>query len=150
MAEIMAEEKKMNPYAGPLPKAAVETQPYWDGLRGHKLLLPRCRSCSRPHFYPRSFCPHCGARDLEWFQASGKGRLHTFVINHRPPPYLKDGPYVIAVVELEEGPRMMTNLVDAPADPGKIACDSPVEIVFDAVTPEVTLPRFRLVQEASR
>jgi uncharacterized OB-fold protein len=110
-------------------------------------MLPRCLACAKPHFYPRPFCPHCGGRNLEWFQATGRGRLYSFVINHRPPPYREDGPYVIAVVELEEGPRMMTNLVGTPADPARIACDAPVEIEFQPVTAEVTLPAFRLRQE---
>ncbi len=109
-------------------------------------MLPRCLACAKAHFYPRAFCPHCGGRDLEWFQAAGRGRLYSFVINHRPPPYMNGGPYVIAVVELDEGPRMMSNLVGTPADPARIACDLPVHIEFEQVNDDVTLPRFRLRQ----
>jgi uncharacterized OB-fold protein len=138
----------MSDYAGPLPKATPETKPYWDGLRARKLMLPRCPACGRAHFFPRPFCPHCGGRKVEWFEASGKGRLYTFVINHRPPPYLPKDPYVIAVIELDEGPRLMSNLVGVDPDPAKIRCDARVEIEYDDVTPEVTLPRFRLAEGA--
>jgi uncharacterized OB-fold protein len=134
----------MSDYAGPLPKATPETKPYWEGLRQKKLMLPRCTACTKAHFYPRPFCPHCGGRKIEWFQASGKGKLFTFVINHRPPPSMGKEPYVIAVIELDEGPRLMSNLVGVAPDPEKIRCDSPVEIEYVAVTPEVTLPKFRL------
>lgn len=138
----------MSEYAGPLPKATTETKPYWDGLKEKKLMLPRCAACGKAHFYPRVFCPHCGGRKLEWFQASGKGKLHTFVINHRPPPTMGTDPYVIAVIELDEGPRLMSNLIGIAPDPEKIRCDMPVEIEYDAVTPEVTLPKFRPVGAA--
>ena len=133
-------------YAGPLPKPTPDSKPYWDALRENKLMLPRCTECGKAHFYPRHICPYCGSRKVEWFQASGKGKLYSFVINHRPPPWMKTkDPYVIAVIELDEGPRLMSNLVGVAPDPALIRCDSPVAIEYDAVTPEVTLPRFRLV-----
>ncbi len=132
----------MADYKGPLPKATPETQPFWDGLKEGKLMIQRCRGCG-PYFYPRPFCPSCFSWDVEWFQASGKGRLYSFVINHRPPPYMGEEPFVIAVVELDEGPRMMTNLIDVEPDPAKVRCDMPVQIAFVKVTDEVTLPKFR-------
>ena len=127
----------------PLPKPTPESQPYWDGLRQRKLVLPQCIDCAKPHFYPRIVCPHCGSRRLEWRHANGRGTLYSFVINHRPPAWRKQVPYVIAVVELDEGPRMMSNLIGIPPDPALIRCDMPVEIVFDDVTPVVTLPQFK-------
>ncbi|MFM9887099.1 MAG: Zn-ribbon domain-containing OB-fold protein [Burkholderiales bacterium] len=127
----------------PLPKPTPESQPYWDALKQRKLVLPLCIDCTKPHFYPRVVCPHCGSRRLEWRDASGRGTLYSFVINHRPPAWRKQEPYVIAVVELDEGPRMMTNLIGIPPDPALIRCDMPVEIVYEDVTPVVTLPQFR-------
>ena len=106
-------------------------------------MIQRCRDCQRAYFYPRPFCPRCFSFDVEWFEASGKGKLYSFVINHRPPPGFEPEPYVIAVVELEEGPRMMTNLIDIEPDPDKIKCDIPVQIHYDDVTEEITLPKFR-------
>jgi uncharacterized OB-fold protein len=128
-----------------LPRPTPETKPYWDGAKEHRLMLPWCRSCGRAHFYPRSCCPHCFSFDLEWRQASGAGKLHTFVINHKPARgFEAKCPYVIAVVELAEGPRMMSNLVmDETPTPENVWIDMDLEVVFDDITPEVTLPKFR-------
>lgn len=127
----------------PLPTPTPETQPYWDALREHKLLIQRCTDCVKAYFYPRPFCPTCFSKNVEWFEASGKGTLYSFVINHRPAPGFGPDPYVIAVVELEEGGRMMSNLVGIDADPDKIHCDMPLEIVYLDVNDQVTLPQFR-------
>jgi uncharacterized OB-fold protein len=127
----------------PLPSPTPETKPYWDALKEHKLLIQRCQDCEKAYFYPRPFCPLCFSKNVEWFEASGKGTLYSFVINHRPAPGFGPDPYVIAVVELEEGPRMMSNLIDIDADPDKVHCDMAVEIAYLDVTDEVTLPQFR-------
>ena len=102
----------MSEYTGPLPVPTPETRPFWEATRRHELLLQRCRACGRHHFYPRGACPHCLSADLEWQRVSGRGSLHTFTVVHRgarnfPLP----SPYVLAVVELEAGPRLMTNLI---------------------------------------
>ena len=132
----------MADYKGPLPQATPETQQYFDGLKAHKMMIQRCRECG-PYFYPRPFCPSCFSWNVEWFEASGKGKLYSFVINHRPPPWMGTDPFVIAVVELEEGPRLMSNLVGIDPDPDKIKCDMPVVVEYKDVTEEVTLPMFR-------
>ena len=133
----------MAEYTGALPTPTPETKPYWDALKEHRLLIQRCKECRRAYFYPRPFCPRCFSFNVEWFEASGHGKLYSFVINHRPAPGFGPEPYVIAVVELDEGPRMMTNLIDVEPDPDKISCDMPVRIVYEDVTAEVTLPKFR-------
>jgi uncharacterized protein len=133
-------------YTGPLPKPTPETQPFWDAVRRRQLLIQRCTACDRHYFYPRPLCPHCLSRDVEWVAASGRGRLHTFVINHRPPRnFPLPAPCIVAIVELEEGPRLMTNLVGVDPDPQQLRCDMAVEVVFDDVTADITLPRFRPV-----
>jgi uncharacterized OB-fold protein len=130
----------------PLPVPTPETAPYWEGLKQHELRIQRCRDCNRAYFYPRPFCPQCFSWNVEWFTASGKARLHTYEIVHRAAPaFAPDAPYVLAVVELEEGPRMMTNLVDVTPDPAKLPLDMPLEIVYDQVSNEITLPKFRPV-----
>ncbi|MCH8086897.1 MAG: Zn-ribbon domain-containing OB-fold protein [Chloroflexi bacterium] len=133
----------MAEYTGALPTPTPETKPYWDALKEHRLLIQRCKECQRAYFYPRPFCPQCFSFNVEWFEASGQGKLYSFVINHRPAPGFGPEPYVIAVVELDEGPRMMTNLIDVEPDPDKISCDMPVRIVYEDVTTEITLPKFR-------
>ncbi len=129
-------------YRAPLPQPTPETQPFFDGLRRRKLLIQRCNDCGVAYYYPRPFCPECLSANVAWEEASGKGTLYSFVINYRSPPGF-EAPYVIAVVELEEGPRMMTNLVGVEPHPDMVRCDMAVEIVFDDVTDDVTLPKFR-------
>jgi uncharacterized protein len=133
----------VEPYGGALPHPTPETQAFWDGTRAHKLLLPWCRACGKAHFYPRSICPFCLSSDLEWRPASGRGKLHTYVINHRAAKGFT-APYVIAVVELDEGPRMLTNIVlDGIPLPETLEIDMPVEVLFKDITETITLPRFR-------
>jgi len=131
----------------PLPQPTPDTLPFWEGCKRHELMLPRCRACNRFHFYPRALCPHCWSPTLEWVKASGRGRLYSYVINYRPAPgFEPDEPYVIAIVELEEGVRMMSNLVDVEPVPAKLPMDMPVAVVFDDVNETVTLPKFRPAQ----
>ena len=142
----------MTTYAKFLPRPTPETQAYWDGLRQQRFLLQRCNVCQRAYFYPRPFCPQldCHSRDVDSFQASGQGSIYSFVINARPMPGFEDEvPYVIAVVELAEGPRLMTNLIDVPGDdvPSKAAAlrvGAAVEVVYELATETITLPKFRL------
>ena len=134
------------PYGGALPKPTPETLPFWEGTKAHRLMLPWCNACSKPHFYPRSICPSCLSDDIEWRQASGKGKLHTYVINSKAAKGFIKTPYVIAVIELAEGPRMMSNIVtEETPTPDMLPIDAEVEVFFDDVTDEVTLPKFRLV-----
>ena len=136
------------PYARPLPDPSPEAKRFWDGAKQHELWIPYCRSCERSYWYPRDFCPHCGSRDVEWRRSEGRGRLHTFAIHYRAfhPGWNDDVPYVTALIDLDEGVRIFSDLVGVEPDPKAIRCDMPVEVVFDDVTPEFTLPRFRPVQ----
>ncbi len=122
-----------------------EAKPYWDGLREGKLMLPKCEDCGGAFFYPRIACPRCHSRNVGWIQASGKGKLYSFQIAHRAlnPAFKIEPPYILAMVELEEGPRLMSNLIDIEPDPDIVKCDMAVEVVFEKQTDEVTLPLFR-------
>jgi hypothetical protein len=134
----------MPEYGGPLPVPTPETRPFWEAARRHELCLQRCRTCGTTVFYPRAACPRCFGADLEWRRVSGRGTLHTFTVVERGQRGFPLGPpYVIAIVELAEGPRLMTNLVGVDPDPAKVRIGMPVEVVFADVTPEVTLPHFR-------
>lgn len=133
-------------YPGPIPKPTPETQPYWDAAKRHVLMIQRCNGCGQHYFYPRPLCPHCFSRDVQWVEVSGKGRLHTYTINYRPPrKFPTQSPVIIAVIELAEGPRLMSNIIGTDADPAQLRCDAPVEVVFEDITPEITLPKFRMV-----
>jgi uncharacterized OB-fold protein len=132
------------PYTGPIPKPTPETQPYWDAAKRRVLLIQRCEDCGEHYFYPRPLCPRCLSRRVEWIEASGRGRLHTFVINHRPPrKFPVEAPFVIGIVELEEGPRMLTHIVGVEPRPDAVRCDMALEVVFEDITPEITLPKFQ-------
>jgi len=134
----------MSTYTGPLPVPTPETKPFWDAARRHELTLPRCRPCGEFFFFPRAVCPRCLSREVEWQRVSGHGTLHTFTVVHRGAKGFPLGtPYVMAVVELAEGPRLMTNLVGVEPDPAKIRIGMPVEVVFQDATDEIALPHFR-------
>lgn len=129
-------------YKKPVPFINNETKPYWEAARSHELLLRKCRACGQHYFYPRDFCPSCFSFDVEWVKATGRGTVYSVTICLLPAAGFKDVvPYNLALVDLEEGPRMMTNIVDCPNDDIKIGMA--VEVTFDDVTPEVTLPKFR-------
>ncbi len=134
-----------NAYTGPLPVKQPESDFYWERAKARELWLRRCIGCARAYFYPRDFCPGCGGRNVEWTQASGRGTLHTFAIVHRPPlPAFRDKtPYIVAMVDLEEGPRMATNLVGVEPDPANIRVGMAVQVDYEDLTEEITLPVFR-------
>jgi uncharacterized OB-fold protein len=133
----------MSEYMKPLPDISEGAQPYWDACKEHRLVLPKCRSCGEIYFFPREFCPHCLSGGIEWIEASGKGKIHTYSIVGRPasPSFSDDVPYAVAIIELDEGPRMMSNVCDIAPD--EICVDMPVEVVFEDVSESVSLPKFR-------
>jgi len=130
----------------PLPQPMTpEARPYWDGLKDGKLMLPKCGDCGHTFFYPRILCPRCHSRAITWIQASGRGRLHAFGIAHQSfnRAFKVKPPFVLAMIELEEGPHMLSNLVNVEPDPKVVKCDMPVEVVFEKLTDDVTLPLFQ-------
>ena len=128
----------------PLPRLTPDNRPFWEGCRQHRLVLPFCRACGRAHLPPGPVCPFCFADAIEWRPVSGRGTLAAFTIVHKAwfPAFAAEIPYNVAQVELEEGPRLTANLVGSPNQ--ALAVGRRVEVVFDDVTAEVTLPRFRL------
>lgn len=131
-------------YLFPLPVPGVITRPFWDGLKEHRLLVQRCRAGGCLVHYPREFCPVCYSADLEWEEMSGRGRVHAFTVVHRaahPVFQQEKAPYVFALIRLDEGPMLTSNVEGI--DPDDVEIEMPVEVYFDDVTPEVTLPKFR-------
>jgi len=128
----------------PIPEPTPETREYWEGTKRGELRIQRCRDCGRAYFYPRPFCPFCSSKDVEWFTASGKGTLYSYVISHRPAYGFQDWtPYVIAIVQLEEGPRMMSNIIGVDPKPENLPIDMPVEVTFEQQSDDITIPLFR-------
>ncbi len=133
----------MAEYTKPLPVPSPETQPFWDACARRELTLPFCTACAQFFFYPRAFCPRCFGDAIEWRRCTGRGTLYTFAIQYRPQMIGFTPPYVTAIVQLEEGPRMMTTLVGVTPSPEAIRCDMPVEVTWEQASDEITLPLFR-------
>jgi uncharacterized protein len=125
-----------------LPVPDDETQPFWDAAREGKLLIKRCADCGRAHFYPRPFCPFCWSAAVSWEAASGQAALYTWsVVHHNDlPPFSERIPYVAAVVDLAEGPRMMTNVVDC--DPDRLEVGMRLHVAYRELADDVTVPVF--------
>jgi uncharacterized OB-fold protein len=133
------------PPARPLPLQENHglTDPFWQAARRHVLLVQHCRACAAFIHFPREQCPQCFSKDLEWQEVSGRGRVYSFTHVYQPqhPGFREDTPYCVAVVQLKEGPRMLSNLIGVPLH--EVRCDMPVVVAFDDVTPEWTLVKFR-------
>lgn len=140
----MTQGTTMNPSdkTRPLPVPTPETRHFWEGTRRHELPLQQCDACQHVYFPPRPFCPRCASRQVSVVNASGRARLYSYVIHHLPAPGFTP-PYAIAVVELEEGPRMMTNIVGCPQTPQALVLDMPLQVTFEALSDDITLPLFK-------
>ena len=135
---------------GARPRAGVptiddESRPFWEAAREERFLIVRCSDCGRAHHYPRPFCPFCWSEDVVWEEASGRATLYTFstVYVNDLPPFNERLPYVAAVVDLEEGPRVMTNVVDC--DPAELRVGQDLEVCFRPLTEDIVVPVFRPV-----
>lgn len=133
----------MKEYNKPLPQPTPWSKPFWEGCKRHEFLIQKCKDCGKYIFYPKLFCSYCLSPNLEWVKASGKGKVYTYSIVHSYPPteFAGDVPYIVGVIVLEEGVRLMSNIVEV--SPEDVKCDMEVEVVFDDVTEEITLPKFK-------
>lgn len=125
------------------PRTDLDNQPFWDGSAEGRFRLQRCDDCGTVVWWPRSLCPTCQSFDLTWFDATGNGTVYSYTVVHRAPGgWGRAAPYVLAYVELDEGPRVMTNIVDG--DPADVAVDAPVRVVWHDTGEGNALPRFTL------
>lgn len=129
------------------PEPTPDTQQYWDGAKAGELRIQRCRSCGEHYFYPRPFCAHCASADTEWTAVSGRARLVSYVINHRPAPGFRDVSPVIALVELDEGPRLLSNVVEVEPVPERLPLDLRLVVRFEQ-RGEAVLPVFAPEEES--
>ncbi len=130
-------------YAKPLPVRTDENAPYWDSARRHALEMQRCGNCGRFRYPVALFCPRCLSPEYEWQPVSGKAVVYSFIVVHQryDPSFAEDLPYNVAVVELDEGPRLVTNLVNVKND--DIRVGMPVTVTYEDITDEFTLPKFQ-------
>jgi uncharacterized OB-fold protein len=122
------------------PRKTRLTEPYWEGCRSGELRLQRCTACGNCQFYPRIACSHCGATDLAWQRASGRGHIASFTVVRRGITQAYEAPYVVALIDLEEGPRMMSTITGC--DPESVRIGQPVSVAFEEWSEEVSLPVF--------
>ena len=128
----------------PKPRPAPESLPYWQAAREHRLALPKCEDCRKFWFPPSRTCPHCLSTKFSFENVSGKGKIFSFVTFHRVyrPAFANDVPYVVALIELDEGPRLLSNIMGVTHD--QVKCEMRVEVVFDDYDEEISIPKFKL------
>jgi uncharacterized protein len=132
-------------YVKPLPQPDPVTAPYWESVKAHAMKVQRCNDTGNYFFYPRGMSPYTLSDNVSWEPVSGRGVIHAFTIvyNQRAPGFAEEVPYVVAMIELEEGMRLMSNVIDVEPDPEHVKIGMPVEVVYEDVTDEITLPKFR-------
>lgn len=132
-------------YTLPVPIANADSLPYWNAAREQRLVIRQCTECSQLHFMPRHLCPHCWSDQLEWVDAKGTGSIHSFSIVRRAsdPAFTSLVPYVLALIELDEGPRMMANILGS--DALQSAIGDRVQVAFEARGDKANLPQFTRV-----
>lgn len=136
-------------YSRPIPNRGTHTAPFWEGAKQGKLMLPRCRDCNRVHWYPRHICPICHSMNLEWIEASGRGTVHTFAVQHMAfGPWAKEAPYVTAYIDLKEGDRMLTVLLGVdPMKPEEIQIGAEVAVEFEQADDDTFIPFWRVLEK---
>jgi uncharacterized OB-fold protein len=127
----------------PLPVVDEDSQPFWEAAHDGRLIIKHCSSCGEYHFFPRAICPHCHSDAVSWAPSSGRGTIYSFTVARRPagPAFKDDVPYAVALVQLDEGPRLMTRIM---ADAGTVRIGLPVEVTFQKLSDEISLPCFRV------
>lgn len=131
------------PATKPIPVPTRETQPYWEGCKNRELRIQRCAACGHYQFYPRLYCTTCMSDQVEWVKASGRGKVLSFTIVYRPVTraFAAEVPYVVALITLDEGPQMMSNVVGCA--PESVRMGMPVEVVFEDWPEEISIAKFR-------
>ncbi|MEC1524980.1 Zn-ribbon domain-containing OB-fold protein [Neobacillus niacini] len=134
----------MTEYKKPIPTPDGDSKTFWDGCSEGKLLIQKCNDCKNHIFYPREVCPHCMSDQLNWVEASGKGKVYSYTIARRAahPSLIEDVPYIVALIELDEGVRLMSNIINC--DVEEVRCDMDVKVIFQKQEGMV-LPKFELV-----
>lgn len=134
----------------PLPQPDETTAAYWAAARDGRLVLQRCRDCERVQFYPRALCSHCLSDDLDWIEATGEGEVHSYTTVHRAlmPGFEDAVPYVVALIELDEGVRLLSRLVGCA--PEAVSVGLRVRAVFETLSEDVAIPNFQPLEDDGR
>ena len=136
MSELLDQQ-----HAGiPLPQPTEVSQPFWDGCQRGELLFQRCERCGTANFLPTPACRSCLSAELQWVRSDGNGTVYSWTVVHRPQTPAFTVPYAVAIIDIDEGYQMMSNLIGL--DPDDVAVGLRVEVAFREITPEITLPYF--------
>ena len=133
----------MPEWTKPLPTVVGETRPYWESCRRGELVIQRCAKCGQYQFYPRGICANCWSTDIRWVKSTGRGTVWTYTVTYqnRTQGFAQEIPYVLALVELEEGVRMFSNIVEC--NPRDVTIGMPVEVTFIQATDRISVPFFK-------
>ncbi len=133
-------------YAKPLPRPTIDSKPFWDGLKEHRMVLQTCADCGKVRHYPRPVCDACLSMAVDWTEASGRGTVYSWTETHHPfhAGFRGEIPYILVTVDLDEGVRIQSQLIGASID--ELRMGLPVEVCYVDATDEVTLPLFRVVR----
>ncbi len=136
----------MTEYNKPIPVPDHVTAKFWEAARQHKLLIQSCLECGARQYIPQPYCRSCLSENIEWTEASGRGKIYSYTVIYRPPSLIfqEDVPYTVALVELDEGVRMMSNIIEV--KPEDVRAGMAVEVVFDDITSTISLPKFRRIK----
>ena len=131
-------------YNKPMPKPDADSKPFWEGCRNHQLMFQKCTACGHVRWPASILCPKCHSRETQWIQSKGRGTIYTYVVYHQAfdPAFKGDVPYVVAIVELEEGPMLLTNIAGCPHE--SLECEMRVQVTWEDVSDEISLPKFQL------
>ena len=133
-------------YQKPLPRPNPDTKPFWDGCKNHQLRFQKCITCGHVRWPAAIICPDCHAKETDWITSAGKGKVYSFTVYHQAfhPAFENDIPYVTAIIELDEGPHLLSNIVGCAPD--AVQCDMPVEVTWEDVDAEFSLPKFKPIR----
>ncbi len=132
----------MSEYNKPIPNPTFDSKPYWDACKGHELKLQKCSKCGK-YRNPSIVCPNCNSLEASWEKLSGKGKVYSYVVYHRVyhPGFASEVPYNVSLIELDEGVRILSNVVGIPNE--KIEVGMPVQVFFEDIDEEFALPKFK-------
>lgn len=133
----------MDPYNKPFPRINDDNRDFWDGCSKHELRFQKCCSCNHVRWPAALICPKCHSKETTWIISSGKGKLYTYAVYHIAyhNGFKSELPYVVGVVELEEGPRFLSNIVEC--DSQNLKCDMKMEVIWEDISQDISLPKFR-------
>ncbi|GGN52054.1 Zn-ribbon domain-containing OB-fold protein [Oceanobacillus indicireducens] len=119
-----------------------ESRPFWEGLNNKELLIQQCKSCNKHIFYPRSLCPFCFSEEIQWKKASGKAKIYSYTVIHQAfGPFKEETPFIVGIVELDEGVRMMTRII---GEREQVEIDKEASVLFHRMSDDFTLPYFQI------